>query len=306
MAAEPHSYDVDLSMIEYGGGPAVLLIADTEAGRERTDRAAARAGCRVMDRIDVAGAAERLDLQVALDAVLADVAEEGGVALDRLLDRLDGAARDGHYGSVISAPLSLVDIVAARTPHTGVQQLCDGSEAEWAMAASLATATQPVSLHDVGKNQPPRLQQLSLEVGRIATILASLSEEEESDAQAGEAGAERNIEAGQVRAMIRARRLRDHYFKGDLFADPAWDMLLDLMAARLENRRVAVSSLCIAAAVPPTTALRWIKVLSDQGLFVRVADEQDGRRVFIQLSDATAAALEAYLRAALRISPLVL
>jgi DNA-binding MarR family transcriptional regulator len=66
-----------------------------------------------------------------------------------------------------------------------------------------------------------------------------------------------------------------------------------------------VSSLCIAAAVPSTTALRWIKSLCDQGLFVRLADAEDGRRVFTELSDTTAAAMEAYLRAAQRISPLV-
>jgi DNA-binding MarR family transcriptional regulator len=118
--------------------------------------------------------------------------------------------------------------------------------------------------------------------------------------------ASRRVQAGQIRAMIRARRMRDQFFKGDLFADPAWDMLLDLMAARLEQRRVAVSSLCIAAAVPPTTALRWIKTLCEQGLFVRVADPQDGRRVFIELSDSTAASLEACVRSAQRISPLIM
>ena len=60
----------------------------------------------------------------------------------------------------------------------------------------------------------------------------------------------------------------------------------------------------IAAAVPPTTALRWIKALCDQGLFVRVADPEDGRRVFIELSDQGAEALEAYLQAAKRLSPM--
>jgi DNA-binding MarR family transcriptional regulator len=82
-------------------------------------------------------------------------------------------------------------------------------------------------------------------------------------------------------------------------------MLLDLMAARLDGQRVAVSSLCIAAAVPATTALRWIKTLTDHGLFVRTADPQDGRRVFIELSEAAAAQLSAYLAAAQRISPLI-
>jgi DNA-binding MarR family transcriptional regulator len=141
-------------------------------------------------------------------------------------------------------------------------------------------------------------------VGRIAGILATLSEDAKLSEAAHTPG--RRIESGQIRALIRTRRMRDHFFRGGLFADPAWDMLLDLMAARLEKQRVAVSSLCIAAAVPPTTALRWIKSLSEQGLFVRVADAEDGRRVFIELSDWAAAALEAYLRAALRVSPVAI
>src|SRR3546814_8292219 len=88
--------------------------------------------------------------------------------------------------------------------------------------------------------------------------------------------------------MLRLRRLRDRFFPGDLFADPAWDMLLDLMAAHLSGQRVSVSSLCIAAAVPATTALRWIRALTDHGLFLRQADPSDGHRVFIALSDKAA------------------
>ncbi|MEI9850601.1 MAG: MarR family transcriptional regulator [Sphingomonas sp.] len=84
--------------------------------------------------------------------------------------------------------------------------------------------------------------------------------------------------------MIRARRLRGQFFRSDLFADPAWDMLLDLYAAHLERRRVSVSSLCIAAAVPPTTALRWIGSLHDAGMFERQADPSDRRRAYIALS----------------------
>lgn len=104
-----------------------------------------------------------------------------------------------------------------------------------------------------------------------------------------------------IRAMIRARRLRDQFFSGEMFADPAWDMLLDLLLARLEQRTVAVSSLCIAAAVPPTTALRWIKRLTDEGVFVRTADPRDGRRVFIDLSDEAADGMAAYINAIERI-----
>ena len=43
-------------------------------------------------------------------------------------------------------------------------------------------------------------------------------------------------------------------------------VLLDLFAAELEGNRVSVSSLCIAAGVAPTTALRWIARMTDMGL----------------------------------------
>ena len=98
-----------------------------------------------------------------------------------------------------------------------------------------------------------------------------------------------------IRAMIRARRLRDRYFDPSLFADPAWDILLDLAAARTEARDVAISSACIAAAVPPTTALRWISVLVTAGLIERYHDPNDGRRSFLRITATAAEAMDAYL-----------
>jgi len=177
---------------------------------------------------------------------------------------------------------------------------------------AIAFAAAPVRhvLRDVGKDGLPRLDQLSQEAARIAEMLAALAEREaraERFAAAATGGSGSvAIDAGLVRAIIRARRLRDQFLGADLFADPAWDILLDLLAAGLENQRVAVSSLCIAAAVPPTTALRWIKSLTDLGLLVRSADPEDGRRVYVELSPETTGALHSYLQAAQRVSPLLL
>jgi DNA-binding transcriptional ArsR family regulator len=109
------------------------------------------------------------------------------------------------------------------------------------------------------------------------------------------------LNAVQVRDLLRARRMRADFLPGDLFADPAWDMLLDLLAARLEQERVSVSSLCIAAAVPPTTALRWIRTLTEKGLVLRQADPHDGRRVFITLAQETADALLRWFGASRRL-----
>jgi DNA-binding MarR family transcriptional regulator len=91
--------------------------------------------------------------------------------------------------------------------------------------------------------------------------------------------------------------LRDQFFGTALFEDPGWDMLLDLYAAELEQARVSVSSLCIAAAVAPTTALRWIARMTDTGLFERRPDMHDRRRAFMVLSERASEAMRGYILA---------
>jgi DNA-binding MarR family transcriptional regulator len=97
-----------------------------------------------------------------------------------------------------------------------------------------------------------------------------------------------------LRLIIKQRRLRDRFFADGLFSDPAWDMLLDLTAARAEHKRVSVTSLCLASAVPSTTALRWIAELVDIGLVERTADTTDRRRAFVALTDRGADAMARY------------
>lgn len=298
-----------LEWIEYRDEPAVLVLADEPAG-EPWRRAARTTGWRIIDVVPIAEGPGRLGRQVAADAVLIDCGEDPAGLLDGLLDSLAGAAGAGRFAGVVATPMPLVDRVSARVGESPIEQLCDPSQEDRMAALRRAATLPPASLQDINKAQATvRLQQLSEEVGRIANVLAALSEDEAAAAAMAAVGGEPNgdgerLDAGFIRSIIRARRLRDHFFRAEMFADPAWDMLLDLMAARVERQRVAVSSLCIAAAVPPTTALRWIKTLCDQGLFVRVADPEDGRRVFIELSAETAAIMEAYLRSAQRIAPL--
>jgi DNA-binding MarR family transcriptional regulator len=94
--------------------------------------------------------------------------------------------------------------------------------------------------------------------------------------------------------MARQRQLRAAFMPTALFAEPAWDMLLDLYAAYYEGKEVSVSSLCIAANVPSTTALRSIETMTEQGCLIRRRDPKDGRRIFLALSDAARGWLDAY------------
>lgn len=202
---------------------------------------------------------------------------------------------------------------------TGVTLLCRPSDADIgaAVAAGMRAASAD-TLHDTVDDAHHRqIDQLRSEVDRISRMLARLSYEGRAPdgsreppspfiedhvnaaARSYHAGPESDyagptVTAREVRQVIRQRRLRDELFEAELFADPAWDMLLDLYAAKLDRSRVSVSSLCIAAAVPATTALRWIKTLTESGLFERHADIHDARRIFVQLSEGATQAMHRY------------
>ncbi len=88
-----------------------------------------------------------------------------------------------------------------------------------------------------------------------------------------------------ARSAYRERRRRGKIFNDPtLFGEPAWDILLDLFIAAKERKRLPVTSACIGAAVPATTALRWLTVLEEKRLIVRENDTADARRVFVRLS----------------------
>lgn len=90
------------------------------------------------------------------------------------------------------------------------------------------------------------------------------------------------------------RRRRERALPGDLLGEPAWDMLLDLYVQKARARPVSVHSLCIAAMVPPTTALRWIDKLLACGLVERRRCERDLRVVHIELTGRGMTAIEAH------------
>lgn len=97
-----------------------------------------------------------------------------------------------------------------------------------------------------------------------------------------------------VRAILRARRRRSEFFGPKLFSDPAWDMLLELYRAELEQRRISITGVSDAAGVASTTGLRWIEIFAREGLITKRCDPLDGRRVYISLSANGAAAMRAY------------
>lgn len=290
----------DATDIHYSDPPPILLAASSDAAMAKASRVIEACGGRIGACLSIELARERIERQGAASAVWIELDADCGGPMDELLTHVSSDVADGRYSAVVSASHPLLDSVVARLDDAAVELIIDADDAQRAAALAIATAerARPSALSDVASEQnAERLRQLSDEVNRIASTLARLSAGPAAAAPRPEppAGADTPaVSADVVRAVIRARRLRGRYFSEDLFADPAWDMLLDLLQAEIAQLRVPVSSLCIAAAVPATTALRWLKTMVSKGLFIRRADPHDGRRVFVELAPEASRALRRY------------
>lgn len=108
-----------------------------------------------------------------------------------------------------------------------------------------------------------------------------------------------------AQAEYEARGVRASFFDDGLFGEPAWDILLDLYIQQTQSRRTSVTSACIAARVPASTALRWIGQLHDAGLISRQRDTEDCRRWFLELTAKGFVKMEAYLKRRGKIDGLV-
>jgi DNA-binding MarR family transcriptional regulator len=294
------AYQGTSANITYSDEAPVLLAASSDAAMARAERTIEAAGFRICARLPIEGARERIEQQARATALWVEIDRDCGRPMDVLLGQLSRDVGDGRYGAVVSAPASLLDPLAAGIEESAIEMVVDADEPQRIAALAIAAARKgvPLRVSDIGADKSAeRLRQLSEEVSRIASTLARLSSGPGAPAPAVQPPASADVpplSVETVRAVIRARRLRSRYFAEELFADPAWDMLLDLLQAEIAQLRVPVSSLCIAAAVPATTALRWLKTLVAQGIFIRRADPHDGRRVFVELAPQASNALHRY------------
>lgn len=100
-----------------------------------------------------------------------------------------------------------------------------------------------------------------------------------------------------IESICQYRNQRRDHFHGLSFSDPAWDILLRLYAAFLDQHRLTITNLVIYTGIPSTSVLRWLDSLGQQNLVVRGGDPLDARRVFISLSPLGIGAMNRYFAA---------
>lgn len=311
----------------YSQGAPMILVGAPGALPELSDAN----GARLVAILPLDMALDHIGQMVRLD-ILWLVAQSAATDEAALIAVMEAAAARGCE-LICETSLTALDMLMALVPAgMTVQWLVTPDTMDRQLALAAALPVRRMAVHDPARNEAmERIDRLQEEVTRISRLLGQLAGDarpalglgdygvrasELSGSERGEqlrapprsfrpmakglSGDEQSSDrekAKRARRLIRQRRMREQFFPADLFADPAWDMLLDLYAARLERQAVSVSSLCIAAAVPATTALRWIKTLTDSGMFVREADALDGRRIFIAMSDKAFSAVERYFEA---------
>ena len=101
----------------------------------------------------------------------------------------------------------------------------------------------------------------------------------------------------RARDILGQRKLRRRFRPGELFHEPALDMLIALFVSHRDHRPTNVKALVAMADAPVTTSQRWIEHLHKLKLIDRVNDPTDRRRIEISLSNAGFEAVSAYLTA---------
>jgi CheY-like chemotaxis protein len=145
------------------------------------------------------------------------------------------------------------------------------------------------------------------ELQQIADTAKALAEdmrrtiEQDSSSRRESAGAAQGAtrpEDSSLRTLKLLQKLqeaRSSIFGEAVMPEPAWEMLAELMRARLAGQHLSVTSLALSSKSPMTTALRRIEDLIQGGLAARMPDPTDRRRTYVELTPEGMARMQLFL-----------
>ena len=163
----------------------------------------------------------------------------------------------------------------------------DGCTSSEALLDRFADISKRTASHELPEDLRSLVRQVEQALEQLKLGLAEILSHAESQSSTATGPT-------RIRQLIKARRARDNHFAPELFADPAWDILLELFVAYATQQPISVSGLAASAGVPATTALRWICKLEHEGWLARISDPLDGRRTWIEISPAGIQSMQRY------------
>lgn len=189
---------------------------------------------------------------------------------------------------------------------TNFQAFCHDLEAWFQIEAMPTGAGLRLAAAEIVTDRPARLANVALPeegLSKIADEMRRMADQIIRQAREGTLSGERADDehwtdkrlARIADAIYRERRRRREHFAVH-FAEPQWNILLDLFMQEVRGKRVSITSACIAADVPSSTALRALDELSAKGLISREPDSADKRRAWVTLTPEGMESMRRYLR----------
>jgi ActR/RegA family two-component response regulator len=271
----------------------VLVVDDDERWVKHCCEALENLGYAAVPALSIAEAYDQLATKDIWTAIVDYRMPEGnGLSLIYSLSARS-ALRTRKLNFVLATAYPSLDLAVQAIRASVVDMLIKPFDAETLDAAlwrvrtreTPASPMEPLSTHLIAlSNEMRRIAQLVEGPGIAARFPSAPFEESPTQ-----------FDGALVRKLIRVEQSRARVVGGKLMGDPAWNILLDLLLASLENRKVSVSSACIVAGVATTTALRLVNRMVEDGVLERLPDEKDGRRDFLIIRPEVQAALKDYL-----------
>jgi CheY-like chemotaxis protein len=121
------------------------------------------------------------------------------------------------------------------------------------------------------------------------------SSRRDSSAAAGQPARPEETSLRTLKLLQKLQEARSSIFGEAVMPEPAWEMLAELMRARLAGQHLSVTSLALSSKSPMTTALRRIEDLIQGGLAARMPDPADRRRTYVELTPEGMARMQLFL-----------
>ena len=248
--------------------PVALVLDDEPVCAQELARYLTRNFIPAVPATNIAAAREMLDRHESIKVLISDIRMPDMSGIEFAIDLAHSHAAD--------QPLKVLFMTGQATIDLAVAALRIGAS---------DFLTKPVRPRQVAE----RVTKLLAEPSPTRAVVPVATPEPESPATSV---------ASQAHWLLRERkgRVARERIMGEGFKDePGWNMIMELMHARLSGQKVPVSALCAASGVPQTTALRYIYRLAQLGL-VRITDHPtDQRRTMVSLSEDARSRIERLL-----------
>jgi FixJ family two-component response regulator len=227
-----------------------------------------------------------LENDVSIAVIDYNLPEGDGISLIHALTRK--AAEQGRTLSFIMATGHATKDVAIGALRASVTDILEKPVTQQQLRAAMQRIRGLRPTVPVRDALLDKITDLSAELQRIALLMDGPDRPAEAVPVVEVGQPAQDVDAGQLKAVIREQLRREAKRReiggGELFGDPTWAMLLDLLLAKIDNRRISVSSACIASGAPMSTALRLVRRLVGEEVLCRLPDEHDKRRHFLVIN----------------------